>query len=289
MTGRTTCWRCSLGREKGRTTTRYQIRPVSRDRLLDAVEVLANRGEATLDRLGAYLNTSQRRAREIASLLEGLGLVERVDHGLQPTRAMQRFAESWERGNLRALNAVLRQSSPAYDAFLQVVEECGPLRGAAGLSPEQQEYEVISSRGFSLTAYDTLSRLAVGLGAVHRSGGKLYYALNDPTWQEFDEAVLRGYEASRVADGYADMGEIADSVCRTLGMSLVEFETRFAGFWSRHSDSLYSSSSALQTARGDQIVTLGKRGDSPRFDRRYLSDGVNVKGSNIKALRVEDG
>lgn len=270
-------------------SAKHGIRPVSRDRLLDAIELLADRPKTSLDKLRAYLNTSMRRVREIATLLESLGLVSRVDENLVGTESMKRFVDAWTTGDLKALNTVLEESSTAYRAFVRLMREYGPLPAAGKLTPQDSEYEIIKAHGFNQYGYDTLGRLAKSLGALHPSDGKLYYALNEPTQVEFDETLLEIYQSSKIREGYADMADVADAVCQRLGISLSTFEEYFSEFWSHRSERLSSSSAALQNHKGDQIVTLRKRGQSPRFDRRYLSDGVNVKAINVKALKVSHG
>lgn len=141
--------------------------------------------------------------------------------------------------------------------------------------------------GLNLNSFDTLTRMAARLGGVYIIQDHIYFSENQPGQEEFERILLEEYAHLRIHSGYANMGEIADSVCRKLGISMLDFDKYFKTFYDANYDRLRTSSSVmLKPEISKEIIFLQKRGAWPRFDRRRLVDGVNVYYVNIKSLKV---
>lgn len=295
------------------------VRPVQWNTLLGAIDLIAGKDKADTSLFERYMGVSAEQSQEIARVLCNIGLVKRSGFELTVQPLLEEFVKNWEQGDLLGLSQLLQKGYLPYQRFIEFVKENSPveipkrsedetfiqiqqeqaltqpLKPSRGRPRRQrsftQQEEVLAQAlepyGLNLASFEMLTRFASRLGAVYVSHDYVHFAENRPSQEKFEEVLLEEYDRLKIPEGYASMGEVADAVCRKLGISMLTFDEYFKRFYDTNYSRIRTSSAVMlapETPR--EMVFLQKRGSPTRFDRRQLVDGVNVYQTNIKAFKV---
>ena len=128
----------------------------------------------------------------------------------------------------------------------------------------------------------------------------MYWGGKSPDLNIFEESLLRQYDKSKPADGFANIGQLADRVCRELNVAFICFESLFQRlcFQQPRRYIVATSLARLPTSKSPVQTILPRskakqRADSLRpgkpvewTDKRFMEDGVSVGNRNVKMVKI---
>lgn len=281
--------------------------PVLLPTLFDVLDLLASRSSpVNLDDLNVKRQITQKRFAEIGRVLEGFRVAHREDSSLVPDADLKQFVECWEAADLDCINAFLRRYWP-YDKFLHFLgtEKC--IQTPPRKDTEARHKigsELKSKTGLTFVAVDTFKWWGMAVGQVylsHIGDRNIYWGGEKPNLDTFEESLFRHYIQIRPLDGFANIGQLADRVCRELNIAFVRFESLLAQLCLQRSNRYITSTSlARQPTSKSPVQTILPRfqakqiADSLRpgkpvewTDKRLMEDGVFVGGRSVKMLKIQ--
>jgi len=291
--------------------------PVSLEKLLsvtDAIEESRERDLLSISKFHSIVaeqtqaKDPARRARDLLRVFNELGWVRREKDLLYLTEAYSRFISAWNEGNLLEMNQSFIAYAP-YSRFLQCLRDLGSIQ-----IPDARDKEVVKTLGkeYGLTfvAFDTFRfwAVAIGQGYLAPFEGALYWGgewnNEEPSLENFTRALHEGYREAEKTSGYANIGRVADLVCRRLHISFQAFELKMnrlvkarPGLFVLAPATIRPPSSRFQIATVcPRSEVLKKRWHArllhsqfkPRWiEHRYIEDGILIDGHRLKLIKWE--
>jgi hypothetical protein len=156
----------------------------------------------------------------------------------------------------------------------------------------------------TFVAVDTFKWWGMAVGYVylsHIGDRNIYWGGERPDLGTFEDNLLRCYFQIRPLDGFANVGHIADRVCRELKIAFIRFENLFAQLCLRQSGKyitttslarLPTSKSPVQTvlprSQARQIADSLRLGKPIEWtDKRFIENGVFVGGQSVKMVKIQ--
>ena len=132
-----------------------------------------------------------------------------------------------------------------------------------------------------------------------RRTGHLRWAGEKPDLDTFEESLFRCYAKIRPLDGFANIGKLADKVCRELHIVFIEFERFFIQLCRKRHGHYRLSTSLIRPATSEFLVqTLLPRSVAKKLalqqggaiewtDKRLVEDGIIIGGRSVKMIKIQ--
>jgi len=269
--------------------------------------LLASKSDpVTLDTLNKERRITKKRFAEIGRVLEAFGVAYREQESLLPAADLKTFIAHWEVADLNGVNEFFQRYQP-YKAFLNLLktEEYvylppkDDIEARHKLSVQLKKNKI----GLNIVAMDTFKWWGLIVGQVYYalSAGRqdIRWAGEKPNLDTFEESLLSCYVKIRPLDGFANIGKLADTVCRELHIVFIEFERLFIQLCrKRHGHYRLSTSLARPTTSKSLVQTLLPRSVAKKIalqqggaiewtDKRLMEDGIIIGGRNIKMVKIQ--
>ena len=274
--------------------------PVLPPTLFNVLDLLAAKSAPlTRDDLNINHYVTHRRFGEIGRVLESLQVAYRDGEMLVPDVDLITFVKCWENADLDEMNGFFRRYTP-YEKFLSYLYEKKVIRvppKTDKVARQQMGKQLRRDKtGLTFVAIDTFKWWGMVVGKVyiaHISDRGIHWGGEKPDLHVFENSVRSHYKDLRPMDGFANVGKIADRVCRELKISFIQFETMFARLCLQRNGYLTSTSLARTSSSMSTVQTLLSRskvkqagGLNDWTDKRFIEDGVLVNGRSVKMIKL---
>ena len=243
---------------------------------------------------------TKRRFAEIGRVLEGLGVARRDGESLLPGAELNTFARYWECANLEGINALFRRYQP-YDTFLRLLEtqKCIDIpRKTDTRARHQMGAQLRQDKiGLTFVAIETFKWWGMAVGQVylsHIGDGNIYWGGEKPNIDAFEQSVQLNYKTIRPLDGFANVGQLADLVCRELMIPFIRFESLFAQLCLQRPGYMTATSLVRTPTSKSTVQTLLPRSQAKQngfpiewTDKRFMEDGVFINGRSVKMVKFQ--
>ena len=289
--------------------------PITLGRLLsiaDAVEEHRDRNRLTSSMFRQIIAQQTqakdlaRRERDILRILSAMGWM--VSGGTGTLCLNQRFTEfisAWNGKNLLHINQCL-SDYPPYASFLVCLrqEKVIPIPNRDDKEAKRRLGRRLKDNyGITFVAFSTFRSWAIAVGQAYLSPPEqsLYWGgdWDDllPSIQAFETACRESYRTAEKTSGYANIGRLADVVCRRLHISFQAFEMKMKLLVDAKPGTVTLARATIRDPSwGFQITTVRPRSEilgerltarlrdiekPPRpqwLEHRYLEDGIRING-----------
>ena len=243
---------------------------------------------------------TKRRFAEIGRVLEGLRVAYRDAESLVPNADLETFVKYWEAPNLIGINAFFRRYPP-YDTFLSLLETKKCINVPPRTDTDARHQMGLQLRkdkvGLTFVAIDTFKWWGMAVGHVylsHIGDRNIYWSGERPNFDTFEKSVQSNYEEIRPLDGFANVGKLADRVCRELKISFIRFEELFKHLCLKRHGYMTATSLIRTPSSKSQVQTLLARSQAKRIngliewtDKRFMEDGVFMNGRSVKMVKLQ--
>ena len=275
--------------------------PVLPPTLFDVLNLLATKSvPVTIGDLNIKQPVTKKRFAEIGRVLESFRVAHRDGESLVPRVDLKTFVAYWEAANLEGINAFFRRYPP-YDTFLRFLktEKCihVPPRTDTDARHQMGKHLRKNKIGLTFVAIDTFKwwGMAVGQAYLSHIGDRnIYWGSEKPDIDIFEKSVLFHYEKIRPLDGFANVGQLADRVCRELNIAFIRFEKLFIQLCLQRRGYITSTSLARTPSNKSLVQTLLSRSQAKRTgtpiqwtNKRFMEDGVSINGRSVKMIKVQ--
>ena len=144
---------------------------------------------------------------------------------------------------------------------------------------------------------DTFKWWGMAVGQVylsHIGDRKIYWGGEKPRLDIFEKSVHVHYKTIRPLDGFANIGRLADLVCRELKISFIRFEELFIQLCLQRRGYMTSTSLARIPSSRSPVQTLLPRSQAKRNEKqnrwikkRFMEDGILINGRSIKMVKIK--
>ena len=287
--------------------------PVLLPTLFDVLDLLASRAypreagssPVTLDDLNVKRRVTKKRFSEIGRVLEGFRVVHRDGDSLVPDADLKGFVACWETADLDCINAFFRRYLP-YDKFLRFIKTERYIALPSRMDKAARKKigaEFYKKAELTFVAIDTFKWWGLAVGEIyvsHIGDQNIYWGGEKPSFDTFEESLRSHYAKIRPLDGFANVGKLADGVCRELNIAFIEFEHLFIQLCrKRHGHYRLSTSLARKPTSKSPVQTLLPRSFAKRLvdnfrhgkpvgwtDKRFMEDGVFIGGRSVKLVKI---
>ena len=276
--------------------------PVLPPMLFDILDLLATKSApVTIGDLNIKQPVTKKRFAEIGRVLEGFRVAHRNGESLVPSVVdLKTFVAHWEAANLEGINTFFRRYSP-YETFLRFLntEKCIYVPPRTDTEARRQMGKQLREDKIGLTfvAIDTFKWWGMAVGQVylsHIGNRNIYWGSEKPDIDIFEKSLLFHYENIRPLDGFANVGQLADRVCRELKIAFIRFETLFAQLCLQRRGYMTATSLARVPTNKSLVQTLLPRSRAKRAgppvqwtDKRFIEDGVFINGRSVKMVKFQ--
>lgn len=277
--------------------------PVLLPTLFNVLDLLATKS-APVTRGALHLNRrlTKRRFAEIGRVLESFKVAHRDGDTFVPDEELNEFVDYWEDANLAGINTFFRRYIP-YDEFLFFLrsEKCISVPPKTDIEARHEMGEQLRKNNITLTfvAIDTFKWWGMAVGQVylsHIGDRNIYWAGERPDIRTFVSSVHTHYTEIRPIDGFANVGQLADRVCRELSIPFFWFERLFVKICLLQHDYVTSTSLARTPTSRSPVQLLLSRSQAKRSggriewtDKRFMEDGVIMNGRSVKMVKFRPG
>jgi hypothetical protein len=153
-------------------------------------------------------------------------------------------------------------------------------------------------------AVDTFKWWGMAVGQVylsHIGDRNIYWGGERPDLGIFEDSLFRYYVQIRPLDGFANVGQLADRVCRELNIAFIRFEVLFARLClQRRGRYITSTSLVRQPTSKSSVQTIMPRSKARQIadslrpgkpvewtDKRFMEDGVFIGGRSVKMVKIQ--
>ena len=280
--------------------------PILPPTLFDILDLLASGpGPVTLDTLNKKRQVTKRRFAEIGRVLEAFQVAYREQESLLPAADLQAFIACWEAEDLNGVNDFFLRYQP-YKTFLNFlrteeyiyVPPKNDIEARRKLSVQLKKNKI----GLNIVAIDTFKWWGLAVGQVYyvlSAGGQdIYWAGEKPNLDVFEESLLRCYVKIRPLDGYANIGKLADKVCRELHIVFIEFERLFIQLCRERHGHYRLSTSLVRLSMSESLVqtllprsvakklALQQGGNIEWTEKRLMEDGITIGRRSVKMIKI---
>ena len=274
--------------------------PVLPPTLFDVLDLLATKSvPVTIGDLNIKQRMTKRRFAEIGRVLEGFGVAHRDGESFVPDSDLNKFVAYWEVGDLEGINTFFRRYSP-YDTFLRFLKMekciCVPPRMDTEARRQMGKQLRADKIGLTFVAIDTFKWWGMAVGQVylsHIGDRNIYWGNEKPNIDIFEKSILFHYEKIRPLDGFANIGQLADQVCRELKIAFIRFEELFVQLCLQRHGYMTATSLARVPTSKSLVQTLLSRSQAkltvtPQWtDKRLMEDGVFINGRSVKMVKFQ--
>lgn len=275
--------------------------PVLLPRLLNVLDLLAERSEPlTRKTLSIKKALTKKRFIRIGRVLESLKVARIDGESLVPDVELDTLVAYWEAANLDEINTVFRRYQP-YDRFLNFLKTIGSIYVPPCSVPEERKQMGRQLRqdniGLTFVAIDTFKWWGLVVGQVylsHIGDRKIYWGAEKPCLDIFEKSVQTHYRKIRPIDGFANIGGLADLVCRELKISFIRFEELFIQLCLQRSGYMTSTSLVRIPSSKSTVQTLLPRSQAKRNEKqngwikkRFMEDGILINGRSVKMVNCD--
>ena len=275
--------------------------PVLPPTLFDVLDLLATKSAPVpISDLNIKQCLTKKRFAEIGRVLEGFRVARRDGESLIPDADLKTFVEYWEAANLEGINTFFRRYPP-YETFLRFLntEKCIYVPPRTDTEARRQMGKQLRKDKIGLTfvAIDTFKWWGMAVGQVylsHIGNRNIYWGSEKPDIDIFEKSLLFHYENIRPLDGFANVGRLADQVCRELNIAFIRFEKLFAQLCLQRRGYMTATSLARVPTSKSLVQTLLSRSQAKRTgtpiqwtNKRFMEDGVSINGRSVKMIKVQ--
>ena len=275
--------------------------PVLPPTLFDVLDLLVTKSvPVTIGDLNIKQPVTKKRFAEIGRVLEGFRVAHRDGESFVPDADLKTFAVYWEAANLDGINAFFRRYSP-YDTFLRFLktEKCIYVPPRTDTDARRQIGKQLREGKIGLTfvAIDTFKWWGMVIGQVylsHIGDRNIYWGGEKPDIEDFEKSVQSHYKEVRPLDGFANVGQLADRVCRELKIPFIRFEELFIQLCLQRRGYMTSTSLVRTPSSKSPVQTLLSRSKAKRTgapiewtDKRFMEDGIFINGRSVKMVKFQ--
>lgn len=301
--------------------------PITVNKLLsvaDAIETHRIESQISLDTFEKIIDNQgqikhlARRVRDILRVFEASHWITRSPQNqdmLCLTENYHTFIRAWNAGDyLLPINQGLT-NYPPYARFLNCLEQEKSIQ-----IPQRHDKDARRKLGNKLkqkyditfVAFDTFCTWAVSVGHAYRAPFEkfLYWGGNwnakQPSLECFKAVCKESYCQTKKTSGYANLGLLADLVCKKLSISFQAFEMKMNRFVETFPGEIKLAPATIRREISGrfQITSVRPRKEILRerlsatlqgikppqsqwLEHRYLEDGMRVNGKLVKLIRWE--
>ena len=281
--------------------------PILPPTLFDILNLLANKsGPVTLDTLNKQRRITKKRFAEIGRVLEAFRVAYREQESLLPAAELKTFIAHWEVADLNGINDFFQRYQP-YKTFLNFlkteeyiyVPPKNDVEARRKLSIQLKQNKI----GLNVVAIDTFKWWGMIVGQVYyvlSAGGQdIRWAGEKPDLDDFEKSLLSCYAKIRPLDGFANIGKLADKVCRELHIVFIEFERLFIQLCQERHGPYRLSTSLIRPPTSESLVqtllprsvakelALQQGGEPEWTDKRLMEDGIIIGGRSVKMIKIQ--
>jgi hypothetical protein len=203
------------------------MRPVSLSRVAETAFFAEKTKRFTIKELAEFLESSERRAKEISEETVNIGLLEKEETTYIPTKRCILFLENLRKNNWKGIHEQMLEYS-FYQTFYSILQSIEPA------TPE----EILQSLSTSSIPFNEASRQVLcdwgeRIGSVQRNIFTNQYFTIADSEIVFAPAFLEAYQSLNVKTGlslrqrYVEIPRIREYVCQNLKISRENFDSRF--------------------------------------------------------------
>jgi len=143
--------------------------------------------------------------------------------------------------------------------------------------------------GLNLVKVDNMGRWGANVGAVYLSEGFMYYGCDSPSQDLFNQSLIDEYWQTVHRPEYVRLGDLIDSICKQLRISLPRFDLYFQRFYEENTSTIEIAGVIPISFAGEYTMDILNPRGAPagRFFRRTASHGVMLDGVHFTTIRME--
>ena len=276
--------------------------PVLLPRLFDVLDQLAEKpAPVSRKMLSIKKPLTKKRFTRIGRVLESLQVARINGESLTPDVDLDTLVAYWEAANLEEINTFFRRYRP-YETFLHFLKAKESIYVPPCTVPEERQRMGMQLRrdntGLTFVAIDTFKWWGLAVGQVylsHIGDRKIYWGAEKPSLDIFEKSVHSHYKKIQPLDGFANIGQLADLVCRELKISFIRFEKLFVQLCLQRRGYMTSTSLARIPSSKSPVQTLLPRSQGKRngkqngwikkrfYGRWYIDQWSKRKNGQIPA------
>ena len=275
--------------------------PVLLPRLFDVLNLLAEKsGPVARENLNIKRSLTKKHFAGIGRVLESFQVARRDGESLVPDVDLDTFVAYWEDANLEGINTFFRRY-PSYKTFLRFLKTKESIYVPPCSAPEERHQMGMQLRRdntrLTFVAIDTFKWWGLAVGQVylsHIGDRKIYWGAEKPSLDIFEKSIHTHYRKIRPPDGFANVGQLADFVCRELKISFIRFEELFIQLCLQRRGYMTSTSLLRPPTTKSSVQTLLSRSQAKRtkppiewIKKRFMEDGVLINGRSVKMVKLE--
>ena len=236
----------------------------------------------------------------IGRVLESFQVARRDGELLVPDVDLGTFVEYWEDGNLEKINSFFLRYQP-YEDFLKYLKVKEAIYVPSSKSPEKRKQMGMLLRqdniGLTFVEIDTFRWWGLAVGQTylsHIGDRKIYWGAEKPNLDDFEKSVQWHYKEIQPSDGFANIGRLADIVCRNLKISFIRFEELFIQLCLQRRGYTTSTSLVRIPTSNSTVQTLLSRSQAKQsreqnkwIKKRLMEDGVLFNGRSAKMVKID--
>ena len=275
--------------------------PVLLPRLFDVIDLLAEKSApVSRETLSIKKPLTVKHFSGIGRVLKSFQVARQDGESLVPDVDLDTLVAYWEDANLEKINTFfLRYQS--YKIFWQFLKAKESIYVPPCTSPEERKQMGRQLRrddtGLTFVAIDTFKWWGLAVGQVylsHIGDRKLYWGAEKPNLDIFEKSVHSHYKEIQPLDGFANIGQLADLVCRELKISFIRFEKLFKQLCLQRRGYMTSTSLVRTPSSKSSVQTLLSRSQAKLngiqngwIKKRFMEDGILINGRSVKMVKCD--
>ncbi len=275
--------------------------PVLLPRLFDVLDQLAEKS-APVSRKSLSIKKplTKKRFTRIGRVLESIQVARINGELLVPDVDLDTLVTYWEDANLEKINTFFCRYE-SYKTFLDFLKVKESIYIPPCKAPEERQHMGRELRrdntGLTFVAIDTFKWWGLAVGQVylsHIGDRKIYWGAEKPSLDIFEKSVRSHYKEIQPLDGFANIGRLADLVCRELKISFIRFEELFIQLCLQRRGYMTSTSLARTPSSKSPVQTLLPRSQAKRtgtqnkwVKKRFMEDGILINGRSVKMVKLK--
>ena len=275
--------------------------PVLLPRLFDVLDQLAEKSApVTIKNLSIKKPLTKKRFTRIGRVLESLQVARIKGESLVPDVDLDTLVAYWEDANLEEISTFFRRYQP-YEIFLNFLKEKESIYVPPCTAPEERQQMGMQLRredtGLTFVAIDTFKWWGLVVGQVylsHIGDRKIYWGAEKPSLDIFEKSIHSHYKEVQPLDGFANIGRLADLVCRELKISFIRFEELFIQLCLQRRGYMTSTSLVRTPTSKSSVQILLSRSQAKRngkqngwIKKRFMEDGILINGRSVKMVKFK--
>jgi Mn-dependent DtxR family transcriptional regulator len=282
--------------------TRPTVRPVTISRLIEVTHLCGEEKRSTED-IEEELRISHRRVRETILEATRIGLIDEAKKDIyETTESGSSFLDSVKAENWLQTDKLLREHSPHYRHFVDVVESISPVSLDDVLKKLDDSDD--SHRTYNQTSVEVLGDWSERLGSTQRNAftGNYYRVREDKEVPEdFDSVLLSVYDELEETAGvnlrqrHIPIPELREHFCEKIGCNREVFDRGLLTLTEQNIGKMELSGAPIDTGAKDSLLGIkemelsnseGLVSTSQSTDR--VMSGVEQHGKQYYYLAVYD-